>query len=373
MRRSLSAELLREAVAAGRIPGAVAAVSDERRVLFEVACGSAGNGSALRTDSVFRIASMTKLVTSVAMMRLVERGRLSLRDPLGRHLPGYRQPPVLAACDPESGEYTTRPAAREATIAQLLAHTSGYGYWFLSAQLRAVAGENASYLQAPFLLHEPGERFTYGIGTDVAGQLIAPVSGQRLEDFFAAEIFGPLAMHTAGYQFPDNDTLVAIQERTAAGWHARPREAPMTEPRGGGGLMMTIADYLALLRLLLNRGRADAGQLLSPESVARIVTNAIGDMMADPPCTVAPARSNDFVYMNGTQKFGLGVMVETRPTPAGRSAGSYAWGGICNTYFWVDPEARIAAALFLQMSPFADNDCVALLRQFETIVYEHLG
>lgn len=365
-------ELLRDAVAAGGLPGAVAAVCNRERLLFEVAEGSAGNGRVLHPDSVFRVASMTKLVTSVAVMMLAERGLLSLQDPLRRHLPGYRQPPVLESLDTESGRYRTRAAAGDATIAELLSHTSGYGYWFLSPELLVVEGPNASYLQAPFLLHEPGERFTYGIGADVTGQLVAPVTGRRLEKFFEDEIFAPLGMHSAGYRFPAADRLVPVQERVDGYWVARAREPQTTNPRGGGGLLMSARDYLTVLRMLLSRGRAGARQLLSGESVEHIVTSRIGRLMAEPQHTVAPARSNDFIFMDGSQKFGLGVMVETRDRPDGRRAGSFGWGGIANTWFWADPQTEIAAVLFMQMSPFSDPACVNLLDSFERLVYGQL-
>lgn len=365
-------DLLREAVAAGEVPGAVAAVCDREQLLFEVAEGSAGHGRVLRTDSVFRVASMTKLVTAVAVMMLAERGRISLGDPLARYLPGYAQPPVLVRPFVAGDRCRTRPAAREATLTELFSHTSGYGYWFLSQELLAVAGPNASYLEAPFLLHEPGERFTYGIGTDVAGQLIAPVTGRRLADFFSDEIFIPLAMQSAGYRFPGDDTLVAVHEHVNGQWTEKPREPETTNPRGGGGLLMTAADYLSLLQMLLNRGRVGGRQLLSAESVDYVVTSRIGHLMATPQRTVAPARSSDFSFMDGSQQFGLGGMVETRDTPGGRRAGSFAWGGICNTWFWVDPKAGIAAVLFMQMSPFSDPACVRLLHRFEQAVYAGL-
>jgi methyl acetate hydrolase len=365
-------DLLRAAVAAGEVPGAVAAVCDRDRLLFEVAEGSAGTGHALHPESMFRVASMTKLVTSVAVMMLVERGRIALHEPLARYLPGYRQPPVLERPFVAGEALRTRAAGRDATLAELFTHTSGYGYWFLSPELLAVAGPNASYLEAPFLLHEPGEQFTYGIGTDVAGQLIAPVTGRRLADFFGDEIFVPLDMQSASYRFPADDRLVAVHERVDGQWTQKPTEPETTNPRGGGGLLMTAADYLKLLRMLLNRGRAGGRQLLAGESVDGIVTNRIGALMATPQRTVAPARSSDFTFMDGSQQFGLGVMVETRARAGGRSAGSFAWGGICNTWFWADREAGIAAVLFMQMSPFSDPACVRLLHRFEQLVYAGL-
>jgi methyl acetate hydrolase len=365
--------LLRAAVADREVPGAVAAVSDRQRTVMLAAAGEAADGRAMSTDTVFRVASMTKLVTAVAVMTLVEQGQLSLDDPLSRHLPGYRDPPVLRAFDAHSGQYDTQPAPHQASLHELLAHTSGYGYWFLSEALLAVTGRNASYLGAPFLLHEPGTRFTYGIGTDVLGQLFAPVTGKPIEQFFAEQVFAPLGMRSSGFAPPpDASRLASLQVRGAKGFvPASPQPAPDV-PRAGGGLLASAEDYLALLRLMLNGGSVGRRALLSAESVARIHANGIGALAAEPPRTSAPDRTSDFTFMDGTQKFGFGVMIESHDRPGGRLAGSYGWGGIYNTWFWVDPVAGIAACLMMQMAPFSAPACVSLLERFERAVYAAL-
>jgi methyl acetate hydrolase len=373
MRSAAIDALLRAAVADREVPGAVAAVTDLERTVILTAAGGAADGRAMSTNTVFRVASMTKLVTAVAVMMLVERGRLSLDDPLSRHLPGYRDPPVLRAFDAQSGHYDTEPASRQATLHEFLTHTSGYGYWFLSEPLLAVTGRNASYLNAPFLLHEPGTRFTYGIGTDVLGQLFAPVTGQPIAQFFEEHLFAPLGMRSSGYAPPpDASRLASLQVRGADGFvAASPQPAPDV-PRAGGGLLASTEDYLALLRLMLNGGSVSGRALLSAESVARIQANGIGALAAEPPRTSAPDRTCDFIFMDGTQKFGLGVMIESHDRPGGRPAGSYGWGGIYNTWFWVDPVAGIAACLMMQMAPFSAPACVSLLERFERAVYETL-
>ena len=369
-------ELLRGAVSAERVPGVVACISDRDAVIdewaFGVGCSSPER--TLRIDSIFRIASMTKLATSLAVLMLCERGQLELDAPLGRYLPGYRQPGVLASFDRQTLAYTVRPAATEITIRQLLTHTSGYGYWFLDEPLQKLTRGVPELLDPPFLLHEPGERFTYSSSTDVLGQVFGPVCGTGLADFFRTELFGPLGMTDTGFEWPREERrIVCVHARQDGGFRQLPKEGEAAEARGGGGLFSTARDYLKLLRLIMNAGIHEGRSLLSPASIASVVSNQIGALVVLPQTTALPERSNDFIFMDGTQKFGFGAMLETRDQATGRHAGSLSWGGILNTYFWLDPDADLAAVLFMQVSPFADADCIALYREFEAAVYARLG
>lgn len=369
-------QLLRAAVSAGRVPGVVACISARDTVIGEWACGLACSSPErpVGVDSIFRIASMTKLATSLAVLMLYERGQLELDAPLGRFLPGYRQPGVLDSFDRRTLAYTVRPAATEITIRQLLTHTSGHGYWFLDEPLLRLTRGVPELLDPPFLMHAPGSRFAYSSSTDVLGQVFEPVCGLKLADFLRTELFEPLGMSDTGFAWPrESRRIVCVHAREEGGFRELPQESKSAEPQGGGGLFSTARDYLKLLRLIMNAGVHEGRSLLSSDSIAAMASNQIGALFALPQTTALPERSNDFIFMDGTQKFGFGVMIETRDQATGRGAGSLSWGGILNTYFWLDLDAGVAAVLLMQVSPFADPDCIALYREFETAVYGRLA
>ncbi len=370
-------EILGRAVAEGEIPGAVALVTDRRGVVHESAAGlaSVSRGDAMSPETVFRIASMTKPVTSVAVLMLREAGQLDLDDALARHVPGFEQPPVLVSFDETTGDRVVRPASRAITIHDLLTHTSGFGYWFLNREILVVSEGRIEHFGAPFLMHDPGERFSYGISTDIVGLLVEPVSGLPIERFFEERITGPLGMRDTRFEPPSAPGRTAgLHTRQGGRLIDSPNGVRAEQPRGGGGLFSTARDYAALIRMLLNDGVADDGtRLLSPESVRLMTTNRIGSLWAPIQRSVFPERTLDFAFLDGTQKFGFNLMVETRDRPGGRSAGSWAWAGIFNTYFWGDPRAGIGAVLLMQMSPFCAPACLRLAVDFEHAVYRALG
>lgn len=364
--------MLADAVARGVAPGVVGVVANARETLYAGAAGLRAQSAApkMDVDCIFRIASMTKLVTSVAVMLLVEEGRIDLDGPFADYVPGYKQPEVLESFDPNTRRYTTRPAATAITVRQLLAHTSGYGYWFMHAPLLALTSGAPNLLEPPFLMYPPGERFAYGSGTDVLGQVIAPVTGLALEVFFAERIFAPLGMVDTGYALPrDSLRLVTRNARRDSGFVEIENETSVGVPTGGTGLYSTAPDYIRLLQLFLNGGVFAGRRLLAPDSIAAITTNQIGDLKAEPQTRALAERSNDFIFMDGSQRFGFGVLIETLDRPTGRAAGTFSWGGILNTYFWVDPRAELATVLLMQTSPFADPQSVALNQSFERSVY----
>ncbi len=353
-------------------PGVVAVVADRDGVVYEGAFGAMRSSPAvpMRMDAIFRLFSMTKLVTSLAVMLLVEEGKVDLDGVFADYVPGYRQPEVLVSFDPSDGSYVTRPARTSITVRQLLTHTAGYGYWFLDRPLFQLTDGAPELLEPPFLMHAPGERFAYSSGTDVLGQIFEPVSGLSLDAFFAERIFAPLGMVDTGYELPaDSARLVSVHARRDGGFEEQALEHKGNAPSGGFGLFSTARDYIELLRLFLNRGELGARRLLASERIEEMTRNQIGRLFAERQTTAFPARTNDFIFMDGSQKFGFGVMVETRDRPTGRSAGSYGWGGILNTYFWVDPKDGIAATVLMQTSPFSDPESVALCKRFESAVY----
>jgi methyl acetate hydrolase len=366
---------LRDAVRAGRVPGIVAAVTDRRGIVYQGAFGLAQSAlrDAMQVDSVFRIASVTKVVTSLAVLRLVERGAVDVEAPFKTYFPEFRQPPVLRSFSPQSREFVAAPAAHDITVRELLTHTSGYGYWFLNEELRALTAAEPEFYNPPFLMHEPGQRFQYGVSTDVLGQLIAPVTGLTLAAFLDRELLKPLGMVDTGFDVPRAaPRLAALHSLVPGGFNETPNERRGEPPRGGGGLYSTAADLLSLLRMLLNEGRVGGERLLRPQTVAALATNQVGGLDVPRQRTALPRRSDDFLFMDGSQKFGFGVLVETRAKPGGRAAGSYAWAGIYNTYFWVDPSAGIAAVVLMQVSPFSAPVCIDVCDRFERAVYHEL-
>jgi methyl acetate hydrolase len=366
---------LGEAVESRRVPGVAAVVTNRRGPVYEGAFGLARTAErrAMQLDTVCRIASMTKLVTTLGILMLVEEGRIALDEPFKRCFPDFRQPEVLVSFDAATRRYATRPAAHHITVRELLTHTSGYGYWFLSSELYALKALPPEYYNPPFLLCDPGSRFVYGTGTDVLGQAIPAVTGEPLADFFARRIFGPLSMRDTSFEVPRDAARLASRQLLAAGFSELDNETVGEGPHGGGGLYSTVQDYAKLLRLLLNGGEVDGVRLLQEQSLREMTRNQVGAMPVERQLTAVQKRSDDFRFMDGTQKFGFNVLIETRRRPSGRAAGSYGWGGLYNTYFWVDPSVELAAALFMQISPFSAPVCVAVCERFEAAVFAALG
>jgi methyl acetate hydrolase len=363
---------LREAVAAGTVPGVVAGVTSRRETILLCAHGTADAQSArpLRPDSVFRLGSMTKIPTSLAVLALVADGKVDLDRPFADYVPGYVQPPVLESFDADSGAYKTRRARHTVTVRRLLTHTSGYGYWFLDPPLLKLTGDVPEVLNPPFLMHEPGERFAYSTSTDVLGQIFEPLTGRPLAEYLHTRIFAPLGMHDTGYDPPaDGSRLVSVHRRRDGGFAAQTNEVRGPVPTGGRGMYGTASDYLSLLRVFLNDGAVAGEALVPPTAIAAMTRDQIGPLRPERQRTALPSYSNDFLFMNGTQTFGFGFLIETRDRPGGRSAGSFAWGGIFNTYFWVDPAAGLGAVLMMQLAPFCDPGCIELLDRFERAVY----
>jgi CubicO group peptidase (beta-lactamase class C family) len=371
---------LRGAVERQDVPGVVALVTNKERVLYRGAFGVAdvATGRELKPDALFRIASMTKPVTSVALMQLVEQGRIGLDDPAEKYLPELAGAKVLASFDTATGDYTLRPAARPPTVRHFLTHTSGLAYPFTSAiwrDLKPRAGENFPF-GGP-LLFDPGERWHYSTSTDVAGRLVETVSGEKLEDYFRAHIFAPLKMDDTFYNVPEakGPRLVAQQQRAGDRMDgAIVLQAPqpglaIAAPVGGGGLASTAEDYGRFLRMWLNGGALEGAQVLKPETVALMGQNQIGAVFV-PALKSALPRSADFSFIaDGRDKWGLGFLITTDAVAGKRSPGSLSWGGINNTFFWIDPARGIGGVIMMQYLPFADAKALAVYDAFERGAY----
>ncbi len=373
---------LTAALAANSIPGAVAMVGNRAGTLAEVAVGAKGlGGPPLTTDTLFQIASMTKAITSVAAMQLVEAGSLDLDSDIGALLPALADPQVLTGFDAD-GVPQLRAAKGPITLRQLLTHTSGLGYEFMSAELtqwRATSPAEPgklAYLAAP-LLGDPGTLWNYGISTDWVGQAVEAASGMTLGDWFAAHIFAPLGMTDTGFGFDD-----AVKARVAP-LHARMPDGSLVPfpvhfgggdaaefHSGGGGLTGSAADYLRFTRMLLNGGELDGVRILKAETIAEMCRNQVGDLAAGILKTNLPGMSSDFDFFPGMRcGWGLGFLINPEPGPDGRAAGSQAWDGIANTWFWFDPAQDVAAVLMMQHLPFGEPQALAVVKAFERTVY----
>src|ERR1700736_4839906 len=379
--------VLRRATEAREVPGAVAVAATDKGLLYEGAFGTRdlANGPEMTPDTIFRLASMTKAVTSTAAMQLVEQGRLQLDQPIGNVLPELAAPQVLQGFE-ESRAPRLRPAKRPITLRHLLTHSARFGYETWDADLiRYVkisgtpptsTGKLAS-LRLP-LVFDPGDRWEYGINLDWVGRTVEAVSGRPLEVYFREHIFAPLGMTDTDYVISSaqQSRLVTVHQRKPDG-SLEPTPAPDPPWRefwsGGGGLYSTGRDYLVFLQMLLNQGRFNGAQLLWPETVALMGRNQIGDINAGILKTAMPQRSNDVDFFPGIPcKWGLGYMINTEPGQAERSAGSLTWAGLYNTYYWVDPQKRVAGVILTQILPFADHKAVKLYGEFESAVYDAL-
>jgi CubicO group peptidase (beta-lactamase class C family) len=323
---------------------------------------------------------MTKAVTSVAAMQLVEAGRLGLDDPAEKYLPAlaklqvFEPPPYPPSQAGEDREGALRPATKAVTVRHLMTHTSGFGYPFTSAALRDYkprAGDPAEPL-----LFEPGTRWHYGTSTDWLGRLVEQISGQSLEAYFRQHILDPLRMADTFYNVPPDKQvrLTAVHLRQADGTIAKAPNQPsplVAQPIGGGGLSSTADDYARFLRMLLDGGALDGERILSADTVALMSQNHIGALGVPALKTAMPERSEDFSFIaDGRDKWGLGFLITTDHIPGKRSAGSLSWGGINNTYFWLDPMRGIAGVILMQFLPFADRKALAVYDGFERGVYQ---
>src|SRR5262245_7341388 len=379
--------VLRQAVDAKEVPGVVAMAATEKGVLYEGAFGTRdlGKGPAMTLDTVFRIASMTKAVTCVAAMQLVEQGKLKLEDPVPNIDPAVGSPQVLEGFD-ASGAPKLRPAKRPITLRHLLTHTAGLCYevwdanmvrYVKASGIPSFGSGKVAALRMP-LVFDPGQKWEYGINIDWVGRIVESISGQSIDAYFSDKIFGPLNMKDTGYvaSAEQRSRLASVHQRQADGSLVpQPLETPATPEfwPGGGGLYSTGRDYLTFLEMLLHGGSVKGVRILKPETVALMGKNHIGDIPAGILKTENPVRSNDVDFFPGAQlRWGLGYMLNMQPGPNGRSAGTVSWGGIFNTYYWLDPSKHVTGLIMTQSLPFADPRTLKLYGQFEKGVYDAL-
>jgi methyl acetate hydrolase len=365
---------LKARIDAADVPGVVAMAASDRSVIYQGAFGVRAMGAAtgMSLDTVFSIASMTKLLTSVAAMQLVERGKLTLDGPAARIDPSLDSPQVLDGFDAK-GAPQLRPSRKPVTLRHLLTHTSGFSYrlWDANVVRYGKAARHNPALPRTPLMFDPDTRWAYGGSLDQVGRLVEIISGQTLDRYFRDNITGPLGMHDTTYVITEKQRArqASLHLRKADGTLSAQPLVKRTEPKvfsGGGGIYSTAPDYLTLLQTILNSGKG----LIRPQTMAQMSVNQIGNIDAGILRTTNPALSNDVDFFPGVRlRWGLDGMINIDPVTDGRAAGSQTWAGLYNTYYWIDPASRIAGVIMMQILPFADRRALEVYRQFERGIY----
>ncbi|WP_247237404.1 serine hydrolase [Telluribacter sp. SYSU D00476] len=365
-----------------RIAGAVALVVRNGKIVYYKGIGydDMDTKSPLKRDAIFRIASQTKAITSTAVMMLYEEGKLLLDDPVSKYIPSFKEPKVLATFNEKDTTFTTVPAKREITIRDLLTHTSGISYAGIGtkeataiyAKYKIPSGigtpnyklaDAITLLGTMPLVHQPGEKFSYGLNTDVLGYVVEVVSGKTLDEFFRQRIFEPLGMKDTYFYLPSDKagrlTTLYTQNREGATIKSVARNGSTPDfPKqkgtfysGGAGLSSTAYDYAIFLQSMLNGGQYGSKRILGPITIDMMTANQIGDLNV------------------GARKFGLGYAVATEKEAARIpvSVGTYEWGGIFGTTYWADPKEGIVALIMTQKYPNSYGD---LSDKFKVLVYQ---
>ena len=382
---------------ANHIAGANVLLIRHGNVLYNKSFGYADLPSKrlLKSDDIFRIASFTKAVTALAAMMLWEEGKFLLDEPVSKYLPAFKNMQVLDTFNPKDSSYTTKPANREISIRDLLRHTSGLAYpvpylsedrmvaIYSKAGIRLGMGTTAitnkqameALAKVP-LQHQPGEHFTYGLSSDLLGYLVETWSGQSLPEFYQQRIFQPLEMQDTYFTVPaaKQDRLVSIHQPMADGSIVKVNypiydkadpsypNQPSTFFSGGAGLSGTIGDYAKFLTLFLNKGLYKGKRLLSPKTVALMLSNQLQEGVTASP---VPQMTADFA-------FGLGFALETEKNDyvLPLSVGSFSWDGAFHTHYFADPKEQLIGIIFTQQyfSPYWSNG-----EMFRNMVYQAIG
>jgi CubicO group peptidase (beta-lactamase class C family) len=379
-------EVLQAAVTNGDVPCVVAMAGDRDGVIYEGAAGerTPGSGEMVGPDTMFRIASMTKMVATVAALQLVERGQLDLDDTVETYLPEFGELQVLEGFDGDTPRL--RAPATRATVRQLVTHTTGLTYWFWNADMvrwHEVTGTpnvlsgSMEIFKAP-LVADPGTRFEYGINVDWLGRVVEAAGGRSLRDHMQEHILDPLGMGSTTFVMDEEQraACVPIHVRGEDGAWAATDLDWSQEPEwwaGGHGLYSTPADYLRFQRMLLCGGTLDGRKILEPATVEAAFRNEIGALEFPAHIATAdPDSSFDFDAGPGL-KWGLGLLLNPTAADGMRAAGSGAWAGLFNTHFWVDTASGVTGAVYCQTLPFAEPRVYAVYQGFESALYASLG
>jgi methyl acetate hydrolase len=374
--------VLTAAVAAGAVPNVVAMAADDTDVIYEGAAGprAVGGDEPVSPDSMFRIASMTKMVTTVAALQQVERGAVDLDAPVDTYRPEFAELQVLDGFDGDTPRL--RPPASRATVRQLVTHTSGLSYWFWNADIVrweqvTGAGNALTGLRSTFdapLVADPGTRYEYGINTDWLGKVVEAASGLSLDKYFEANILDPLGMRTTTFLMDAGQRAASVPVHTQSedgAWTATDLDWNQSPDwwAGGHGLYSTPRDYLRFQRMLLGRGSFAGVEVLQPATVDSAFRNQIGELDFPAEIRTADAAATCDLDLGPGWKWGLGLLMNTERQPGMRAAGSGAWAGIFNTHFWVDPASRVTGAIYSQFLPFVTPAGLQLYADFERALY----
>jgi len=380
-------KLFTQATESKAMPGIVAVAATDKGTVYEGAFGKRelGRDAAMSVDSVVWIASMTKAITGTAAMQLVERGKLGLDRPASEVVAGLSSAKVLEGFD-ASGKPRLRAPKRPITLRHLMTHTAGFAYEIWRPEIAQYQSATDTpgittcadaALTTP-LLFDPGDRWEYGISIDWIGKMVEAVSGQKLDRYFQDNIFGPLGMKDTGFKISPSmrSRLASVHQRDDKG-ALTPIEFALPENpeffMGGGGLYGTARDYLAFTQMIVQGGSLGGAQVLKRETVDLMAQNHIAPLDIPYIKTAAPGLSNDVDLFPGMRKgWGLSFLINTQDAPTGRSAGSLAWAGLANTYFWIDRAKRVSGVFLSQLLPFYDPTAIDLFGKFETEVYRTL-
>jgi len=373
--------MLIKSIKDGWIAGAVGFIARDGKIIYNRAFGESDieTGTPMKTDDIFRIASQTKAITSIGLMMMYEEGKFLLDDPISKYIPEFSNPTVIDKYNPKDTTYTTIPAKREVTIRDLLTHTSGIDYAGIGSPMMTAVytkggvkggfgndnitiGDDIRALGKLPLVHQPGERFTYGLNVDVIGYLIEILSGKPLDQYFRERIFEPLGMNDTWFYLPEDKKGRLVKVNTENAEHkvaSMPQDAlnyPLSNGKyfaGGAGLSSTTKDYAIFLQMLLNKGEYNGRRLLARRTVELITSNQIGDLYV------------------GKDKFWLGFEITTKEGQAqlGVTEGSFAWGGYFATTYWADPKERLVCLLFMQQYPMSHGE---IQNKFRAMVYQAL-
>lgn len=376
-------QLLAEAISEKMIPGAVVFLQQGSQLILHESRGWRNQEARQpqELDDIFSIASMSKAITSAGFLLLVEKGLCRLEDPLTKYLPYFKDRQVLHSFDQKSGKYQTKPCKKPLLIKHLLNHTAGIPYPFLDSRIRFISqarggldarkglAQNVQKLAELPLIHEPGQGWTYGYGTDIIGHLIEVIAGQSLNDYLGEALFSPLQMPDSGF-FLDplkHSRMSWTYLKTASG--LSPMKPYLADPQahrflsGGGGLVSTAEDYAHFLEMLLNKGFYNNKRILQETSIRQLTSNQIESLRIQEP---------KFPFLTGEDSFGFGLMVYEKSRFKARrvSEGSYGWVGSNHTWFWVDPHHQLFGILMTQLMPFPHSANVRLFEEVQRLTYE---
>ena len=373
---------------AGGVPGVVAMATDRTANFYEGSAGkrALGNDQAMTLDSVMAIFSTTKALTGTCIMQLVEEGKIRLDDAASKYVPEIAELQVLDGFD-AAGQPRTRPAKREITVNDLMLHISGLCYEFFSdddLKYRTAKGiptvVSSSFASIrTVLLHEPGERWTYGPNIDWLGRIVEQQRGKRLGEVMAERVFGPLGMQDIGFMMSDSmkARLAVLHDRAQDGKLTPLPDLILPQPpemdMGGHGLYASVGEYMKFIRMFLNDGAGPNGRVLKAETVEQMSKNGLpGNLTSGGWKTSIPSLSNDGEFDPGiTKTWAYTFQRNEEPAATGRPAGSLSWAGLGNLFYWIDRKNGIGGFWGSQILPFQDVASYPGYVDFEAAVYRH--